>query len=128
MKERFCPESTRALYEKLKQTSSLRGSMMLCEENGSEYIRWSISDALEIIAYVEAYFGEGYIGVEQYALHWHPETKQIYEDLRNIGAEDCILAVRKIAGGMQILYMGPKDGYQEEKYRRWHFRKPIVLE
>ena len=128
MKDRFCPENTRALYEKLAQTPGLRGSIMLCEENGYTYIRWRVSEALKIISYIEACCGEGYIGIEKYAMHWHPEAEQIYEDLVNIGGEGCILVVRKIAGGMQTLYMGPKDGYKEEKYRRWYLRKPIVLE
>ena len=67
--DRFCPENTRALYEKLVQTSGIRGDISLRQENGNEYILWRVSDALEITAYVEADFGEGYIGIEKYAMH-----------------------------------------------------------
>ena len=126
--DRFCPENTWALYEKLVQTSGIRGDISLRQENGNEYILWRVSDALEITAYVEADFGEGYIGIEKYAMHWHPEIGQIYTDLKDIGGEGCIMVVRKTAGGMQTLYMGPKDGYEEAKYNRWYLRKPIVLE
>ena len=78
----------------------------------NEIIVWTFDD---VIYEISMDGREGYFNVlknNKFKLeitHWHPDEYEIYDDICKIGEKGNVLVIKRLLGGAQISYMGPKE-------------------
>lgn len=112
--------TTKQLYEKLLEMPDLHSAPQL---NG-EVIIWKLYQNAYIRAYCDSYDTCIEInGISAYGpvMHWHPDEKDMFDELYSLGKKGNMLVVKKSLFGISVFYIGSPENYPLDDGTPFHF-------
>lgn len=114
------------LYDKMKDNPDLAGEFVYAGYG----IEWKVFEKYLVVV------SDEYIGIDRILFkrltdpltHWHPDDKEIYEDICRLGTKGNVTVIHKVLFGLlgtTIVYSGPASECQCK--RKWLFGKYIYL-
>ncbi len=122
-------QSTKALYEKMCNTSDLCGKFEMIDNT----IFWNLFEGLDIEIYIEpsdTYFAidkKPFWLIPRPLVHWHPDEEDVYEQICNMGLKGNVLVIGKSLFGSGVLYMGKEENCPYSPKKKWLWGRRYYL-
>ncbi len=118
--------TTKDLYEFLVKMPNLH-SMPIFD---GHVLIWNLYENAKVRAYIDEY--DTYCGVESESIdfpsvHWHPEEKDMLEELYTLGKKGNVVVLKKSLIGVGVFYMGEPEKYIYTPSKKWHWGKLTYL-